>query len=113
MKAGFTLFPNTPQEKYFEPELIRKTFVAKHCRICDEELTSKRKDPYRRLRYFCSEKCSEEMKSLAKLKRRLNAIFFSFKRQKPPINKTTIRYTVKGGNGKQIKYKPYKRRKRS
>ena len=91
--------------------------------MCNENLeTTRIDDPKDRSIKYCSGECYNEAKELFRIKKKLNAVMMTWSPSKPPIDKSTINYTlpedgwVLGNIGwkpvaKVIKWHEYKARK--
>jgi len=95
-----------------------------NCHVCNENLeTTRIDDPKDRSIKYCSGECYNEAKELFRIKKKLNAVMMTWSPSKPPIDKSTINYTlpedgwVQVGNigwkpvAKVIKWHEYKARK--
>ena len=108
--GGWTENPGTPHERHEPRKIVRGPLRSRKCRTCQEELKPiVQNDPKRRLLHYCSDRCRKEHEEIEKIRKKLNAEVILWPPQKPPIPKDQLTYTVKGGDGAQIKYKARKR----
>ena len=107
--GGYTISPNTPNEQHVPMKVIRGPLKSELCRICNEPLEPiHQEQPKRRALHYCSSECRKEHEELEKLRKNLGAEMLLYKRQKPPIDRMTITYTIKGEGGVQHRYKARK-----
>ncbi|MBM3910617.1 MAG: hypothetical protein FJ356_03100 [Thaumarchaeota archaeon] len=124
VKGGWTEYPNTQHEKHYPMEIVKGILKKSRCHVCNEDLEEPRiEDPKDRSIKYCSGDCYNEAKELYKIKKKLNAVMMTWSHSKPPIDKSTINYTmpedgwVKVGNigwkpiARVIKWRKYKARK--
>lgn len=106
--GGWTINPNTPQEKHVPMRIRMGILKLLRCKICNEDLEQlRRDDPKRRAIKTCSHSCRIELKEIMKIKKKLKAVIIFWKPSKPPIKKNTIQYCLVQGE----KWYNYKARK--
>jgi len=110
--GGGTENPGTQNEKKYPLKVVKGPLRLELCKLCNEPLKEiLKEESKRRVLKFCSNECRKEHDEINKIVQKRNAENIFWPPQKPPIPKQLLKYTLKGENGEQHKYKARKKKK--